>query len=226
MSITGAKSPKLKKTSGSRNSPDRRPALRRPLVLSLAVGVIAALAIGGTLWGFHHGRSAPTSTSAPTQTVQQAPISPTAPITLPKTLDGLPAVPVATDFDQLPTWRARAKAAARKATVSGRSYGTAPARRHIRVVAGRADLTGKLEFAWTTDSGRTVQSPQGVAHCTQKLKLTPGSQAVVRPTMLFCWRTTPTLSAYSDIVDFDHHPVDADGVAVLDTIWEAAQTGR
>jgi hypothetical protein len=110
--------------------------------------------------------------------------------------------------------------------VAGRSYGSAQVRRQIRVVAGRADLTGKLEFAWAADAGRTVTSSAGAAHCTQNLKLAAGSVAAVRPTMILCSRTTAALSAYAVIIDFDHHPTDIDGMTALNATWKAALTGR
>jgi hypothetical protein len=116
--------------------------------------------------------------------------------------------------------------AAGGATVVGRGYGSAQIRRQLRLVAGRTDLSGKLEFGWAADAGRVVPSSFGDARCTQKLILAPGSPASVRPTVLLCWRTTSALSAYSVIIDFDHTPVDAEGVALLDVGWKAALTGR
>ena len=104
------------------------------------------------------------------------------------------------------------------ATIIGRTYGSPAQRRTIRVVVARTDLTGKLELTWAADAGHAV----GDAHCTQNFKLTASSPASIRPTMLMCWRTSPTLSAYSITIDFDHKPKDSDGVAALEEAWNSA----
>ena len=187
---------------------------RWPLVMSVAV-VVAILVITGTLWGLHGHQAS--SVPLPART---------APITLPERLGGLAAGPLAADFAVQPIWRQRAQAAAPGAIVVGRAYGSAQVRRQIRVVAGRADLAGKLEFAWAADSGRTLHSSLGTAHCTQNLILVARSNASVRPTAMLCWRTTSALSVYSFVIDFDHHPTTAGGVAVLDATWRVALTGR
>jgi hypothetical protein len=214
MSITDDKKPGLKRASTKHPSPVRKPLFRRPGVLAVA-GVVATLLVGGTLWAVWHGRS---------ESIKTPPR--TAPITLPGTLAGLTAKPLKADFVSQPIWQTRAKAASSGAVVTGRSYASTKNRRTIRVVAGRADLTGKLEFAWAADAGKEVTSSSGKAHCTQNLVLAAGSRASVRPTMILCWRVLPTLSAYAAVIDLDHHPVPAEGLAALDAIWNAALTGR
>ena len=214
MSITDDKKPGLNRASEKQLSPTRKPLFRRPGVLA-ATGVVVALLAAGTLWTVRQLQ--PESTKTPART---------APITLPETLAGLTATPLKTDFATQPIWQTRAKAAASGAVVSGRSYASPTIRRKIRVVAGRADLTGKLEFAWAADAGKKVTSASGEAHCTQNLILAAGSRASVRPTMILCWRVLPTLSAYAAVIDLDHNPVAADGLAALDATWKAALTGR
>ena len=135
---------------------------------------------------------------------------------LPDTLNGLKAAPAGQDFGRV--WWAKARAAGDGATVVGRIYGTTAQRRTIRVVVGRTDLTGKLELRWAADAGH----PVGTARCTQNFKLTDGAPARIRPTMLLCWRTSPTLSAYSLLIDFDHRPQESDGVTALEAAWSAA----
>ena len=214
MSITDDKKPGLGRASDKHPIPVGKPLLRRPGVLA-ATGVVVALLAGGAFWTVRHGQS---------ESIKTPPR--TAPITLPETLAGLTATPLKTDFATQPIWQTRAKAAASGAVVNGRSYTSAKNRRTIRVVAGRADLTGKLEFAWAADAGKEVTSSSGKAHCTQNLVLAVGSRASVRPTMILCWRVLPTLSAYAAIIDLDHHPVAAEGLAALDVTWNAALTGR
>ena len=45
-----------------------------------------------------------------------------------------------------------------------------------------------------------------------------------RPTLLVCWRTSSTLSAYAVVIDPKAKaPIaDAEGVAAVDTAWKAA----
>jgi hypothetical protein len=213
MSITDDKRPELE----PRTDADQRPAwhriFRRPTLLGAVCGAVVVV-VGLTVWGVHHYRAS------------EPKFSRTAPITLPSKLAGLAAGPLAADFASQPLWRTRAQAAAPGATVVGRSYGSAQLRRQIRVVAGRADLTDKLEFAWAADSGQKVASPLGAARCTQNLIVVPRSAPAVRPTMMFCWRTSSTLSAYGVVINFDRHPTTADGMTALDAAWRAALTGR
>jgi hypothetical protein len=139
-------------------------------------------------------------------------------VTVPEKVGGLTAAAPALDFGQIPAWQAKASAAVGGATVIGKQYGSAKDRKTIRVVAARADHTGKLELAWAADKG----TKQGDARCTNNLKLTAASAAKVRPTMLLCWRTSETFSAYSIVIDFDHAPKADEAVKVIDDIWGKA----
>lgn len=87
-------------------------------------------------------------------------------------------------------------------------------RRTLRVVWGRGDLTGQQELALVADAGR----PVGSARCTQNFAVPP-APARVRPTMLMCWRTSPTKSVYTMLVDVERPPSEADSVAALDRVW-------
>jgi hypothetical protein len=214
MSVTDDKRSELGQESEKRLHPVRD-SLRRPVVVGVMLAVTAVAVVGGALW-----INEPERNSLP-------PTPPTtAPLTLPDTITDLTAGPDAVNFAAQPTWINRAKAAAPGAVVTGRAYGSPQLRRQIRVAAGRGDLTGKLEFAWAADAGRTIKSPLGVAHCTKNLILAAGSKPSVRPTMVLCWRVSPTLSAYGVVIDFDHHPADSEGMAALDAAWKAALTGR
>jgi hypothetical protein len=214
MSITDNKPPAQKPSSSRGESAGIRVMPRRPILLGVTIAIIA-LVVGGVLWIIREENSG--SSKVP---------GPTAPLTLPDNLVGYAAAPRQTNFADQKTWQDEAKKAAPGATVTGNSYGSVQLRRQIRVVAGRADLTGKLEFTWAADTGKTIESDQGEAHCTQNLKLVERSAAAVRPTMMFCSRITPKLSAYAVIIDFDHHPTAAEATAALDTTWKAALTGK
>ena len=166
----------------------RRVFARTPVRLAVA-GVLVAAAAGGALLvqrGQDGGDARPS----------------TAPVALPGSLGGYESQPDTSDALRQPAWRSKAAAAAPGVTVEGRSYGSPQLRRQIRVVAGRADLTGKLEFAWPADGGTKV----GDASCTNNLRVTAQSAPQVRPTMMMCWRTGAALSAYVVVIDFDKHP--------------------
>jgi hypothetical protein len=214
MSVTDNPASKLDSDSDSGSQRrSGRPVYARPVVLGAGL-LVVAVAVAGTVWAT--GREETPKVTLPR----------TAPITLPATLDGLSAVKEADDFSTQSVWRDKAEAAAPGVTVSGRSYGSVKERRQIRVVAGRADLKGKLEFAWPVEAGRVVESAQGEARCSRNLRLVERGTARVQPTMVFCWRTSAALSAYGVVIDFDKNPTDAQGLAALDVAWTAALTGR
>ena len=172
----------------------------------LAAGLVVAVAGGGAgAWYagvFDHRPSSDTKAT----------------VAVPEKVGGLaPAAPTQ-DLGQLPAWQAKAAAAVGGATVVGRQYGSAKERKTIRVVAARTDLTGKLELDWAADKG----TKHGDARCTNNLKLTEASAPKVRPTMLLCWRTSATFSAYSIVIDFDHAPKADEAVKVIDDIWGKA----
>jgi len=184
-----------------------RPVWRRPAAIAAAV-VVAGGVTGGVLV-YRHWNADPNAPTRAEHAVSKH---------LPGTLNGLSPAPANQDFGRQAAWLAKARAIAGGATVVGRTYGTPAQRRTIRVVVGRTDLTGKLELAWVADAGHKV----GDAHCTQNFRFAEGAPAGVRPTMLMCWRTSPTLSAYSLTIDFDHRPKDSDGVAALEAAWNSA----
>jgi len=142
----------------------------------------------------------------------------TAPVSVPDKVGGLAAAAADQDFSQDDGWRAKAQAAVGDATVVGRQYGTAKDRKTIRVVAARSDLSGKLELAWAADEGKK----HGDARCTQNFEFADGGRVGVRPTMLLCWRTSETFSAYSIVIDFDEAPKPAEAVQAIDDIWGKA----
>ncbi len=150
---------------------------------------------------------------------EQVPSGPvTAPVAVPDKVGGLAPAPEAQDFSKQSAWQAEAQAAVGDATVIGRQYGSAKQRKTIRVVAARTDLTNKLELAWPADKGTKV----GSARCTQNFVLTEGGTPRVRPTMLMCWRTSATFSAYSIVIDFDTKPSEKDAVTAIDDVWGKA----
>ncbi|MBI4942702.1 MAG: hypothetical protein HY830_18330 [Actinobacteria bacterium] len=189
-------------------SRSRRPRRGRRIGRTVAAGAAAVAVVAGgagAVWYagvFDHKPSTDTKAS----------------VTVPEKVGGLAAAPQAQDFSSQPAWQEKAQAAVGGATVIGRQYGSAKARKTIRVVAARADLTGKLELKWPADKGEKV----GDARCTQNFKLTETGTAKVRPTMLMCWRTSDTFSAYSIVIDFDHKPKAEDAVQAIDDIWGKA----
>ena len=185
-----------------------RPLWRRPVAIIIAAVALAGAVSGAVLFYLHATKDPYAPTPAEAAVSGQ----------LPHTVNGLKPAPAGQDFGLRPQWVAKARAAADGATIIGRTYGSPAQRRTVRVVVARTDLTGKLELTWAADAGHAV----GDAHCTQNFKLTPNSPASIRPTMLMCWRTSPTLSAYSITIDFDHKPKDSDGVAALEDAWNSA----
>jgi hypothetical protein len=181
-----------------------RPLWRRPAVLGTAAAVLVAAVGAGALLMSDEG---PTGPGGPA----------TAPATLPDKVAGLEQADSKTAEGLQKAFEEKAQKLG-DVTVVGRTYTSENKRRTIKVVVGRTDLTRKLDLAWVADKGREA----GDARCTSNLKLTPESKPSVRKTMLLCWRTTDTLSAYSLIIDFDKTPKDADGVAALTEAWNAA----
>jgi hypothetical protein len=88
-------------------------------------------------------------------------------------------------------------------------------RRQMRVVSAPLDLTGQRELAWVADGGE----PYRGAHCSQTIKMSNNAEAKVRPTLLVCWRTSATRSAYTLLVDLDKKPSKEDSIAALDRAW-------
>ena len=182
--------------------PGRPPLWRRPMVLGTAAVLLAAGAGAGILLTRDH-------TAGPTGPAN-------APATLPDQLDGMKRADTPTAEGQQKAFEEKASKLG-DVTIEGRTYTSADRRRTVKVVVGRTDLTRKLDLVWPADKGRKV----GDARCTSNLQLTKGSKPSVRKTMLVCWRTSATLSAYSVIIDFDHTPKDTDGVAALQEAWNS-----
>jgi hypothetical protein len=174
-----------------------------------AVAVAGLVVAGGGAFAATHLGSTPEA-------------KPTDPITLPISVAGMPQIADGgADLTQSADWQAKAKAAAGGTTIAARTYGKGgQLTRTIRVVAARTDLSGKLEQAWAAGSGSEV----GRDRCTNNIQPAKGSAARVRPTVMLCWRTSASFSAYSLIIDpKSATPVtEADGAAALDDAWDAA----
>jgi hypothetical protein len=144
-----------------------------------------------------------------------------APIAFPDTMLGLAPLQ-RNDGTQSPTWLAQAKQAGAGATVVGRTYGAPNPAKTIRVVAARTDLADKLELTWRADNGHLVGETK--IACTNNVTI--GEHTKVRPTVMLCWRTTPTFSVYSLIIDPKSKGVpDTDGAAAVEAAWSAAVKG-
>jgi hypothetical protein len=90
-------------------------------------------------------------------------------------------------------------------------------KRTFKVVSAHGDLTGQRELRWVADAGRAV----GDARCTQNFRLNPQSKATVKPTLLICWRLSPTKSVFTVLVDLNQKPSAKASVAALDKAWRA-----
>jgi hypothetical protein len=198
--------------AGRRNAAPDHPAPqgRRTRRRWLAVGVLTALAAAGA------------ATALMPRGGSDVPAGPAnAPITLPASVEGLARMPHG-DLTGSPSWRLKARQAGGVGvTVVGQVYGKGGPTRSIRIVAGRTDLTGRLDLTWAADAGTVV----GDARCTHDTKLTASSQPQIRPTVLVCWRTTPTFSVYSLIIDpRTTTPVPlSEGATAVDLGWQAAR---
>jgi hypothetical protein len=85
----------------------------------------------------------------------------------------------------------------------------------LRVVSARADLTGQRELSWVANAGERL----GGARCTQKIRLSAGAAALVKPTLLLCWRTSADKSVYTLAVNVAERPSKKASVAALDKEW-------
>jgi hypothetical protein len=103
-----------------------------------------------------------------------------------------------------------------KVTVSA-SGTLAKDKRTFKVVSARGDLTGQRELRWVADAGHAV----GDARCTQTFRFNPQSKAGVKPTLLICWRLSPTKSVYTVLVDLNHKPSAKASVAAIDKTWRS-----
>ena len=177
---------------------------RHVVKLLVAAAVVGVAAGGVAAW-------ATTRPQARTETTS-------APVMLPAVMSGLPSM--ASDPLHGSSWQQKARAEVGTDSWAFRSYGSGGTARSIRVVAARTDLTGKLEQAWAA----STESQVGKVSCTHDTRLTPTSKARFRATVLVCWRTSPGLSAYALVIDPKATtPIaDADGVAAVQTAWEAA----
>lgn len=201
-----------------RTSPER-PATRSKVVrwsvYALAGVLVAAVGVAGVtrLNGQQEGEDAPAAAADSNLALKNAPID------LPASAAGLSGLGNA-DVTQDPAWKQQAKKAAGGAVLAARTYGQKNSNHIVRVVAARADLTGGLELAWAADAGQKV----GPVSCTNKTRLTPDQPPRVRPTLMLCWRTSPSLSVYTLVIDPKAtSPVPTtDAAATVDTVWRSA----
>ena len=188
-------------------TPEAAPARSRRTII--VAGALATTLIAGVGAGF-----ALRGTPAPAQASD--------PISLPDSVSGLSALPAAADVTSTAAWQARAHEAAGRASVAARSYGSGgQSARTVRIVLARTDLTGKLEQAWAAPTGAAAT---GADTCTNNTVLTAGSQPRVRPTVMLCWRTSPSFSGYALIIDpkVSDSVAAKDGAEALDEAWKAA----
>ena len=201
-----------------RTSPER-PASRNHVVRWAVYGVAAVLVaavgvVGVTkLNGQQEGGDTPSAAGDADLALKNATIS------LPATAAGMRPLETG-DITRDPMWQQQAKKAAKGGMFAARTYGHGNSNHIVRVVAARADLTGALELAWAADAGHKV----GAVNCTNTTRLTPDQPPRVRPTLMLCWRTSPSLSVYALVIDPKAtSPVPAtDAAATVDVVWRAA----
>ena len=181
----------------------RRPARR----LQTAGAWTAAAAVAVTLsFAAGRGGTAPASATSPSSSPSP---SASAPDPEAAAIAAKRAAPMTT---------ATTTASFRGVTVTVATSGSvAVNRRSLKVVSAPTDLSTYRELAWRADAGH----PVGDARCTQNYRFNPGQAVSSRPTMLLCWRTGPSRSAYILAVDVDQHPVERDAVTALDRGWNA-----
>ncbi|MBL7254311.1 hypothetical protein [Paractinoplanes lichenicola] len=85
----------------------------------------------------------------------------------------------------------------------------------LRVVTARADLTGRQELRFVADEGK----PVGKARCSQNVQTSEDVPARIRPTLLFCWRTSATKSAFTVAVVLKGKPSATESVAKLNEAY-------
>jgi hypothetical protein len=85
----------------------------------------------------------------------------------------------------------------------------------MRVVTAHGDLTGLRELAWVA-GGVTVH---GDVRCTQTFRFANQAKPTRQPTLLLCWKTSPTRSVVTAQVRTDGHPSVSRSTAVIAREW-------
>jgi hypothetical protein len=86
----------------------------------------------------------------------------------------------------------------------------------LRITTAKFDLTGQRELLWVADKGKSAGD--GI-HCTQNFKFSNNNQATVRPTMMVCWRTSPSKSVVTVLVDRGGKPSAVESAEVIKNEW-------
>jgi hypothetical protein len=228
--------------NSARSRGERRRATRSPrrLAVTLVAGVVAVGGVtaavvlpdgdGGILSGLGlHGGDLPSggrsvgdgAASADGGAGGSAAVSPMTPITLPDQVAGRDKLPKDADPLQDPVWRDKARAGVTAVAFVAQGYGHTDQNETLRVVAARTDLTGILDVAMAVDPGQQI----GPNRCTQNTQLVPGGTAMVRPTVVVCWRTGADLSASAVLITPRRTVSPAEGSAALDEVWAAITKG-
>lgn len=206
-------------TAGSRPAPQpaARPALAPLTRWATPVAITALVAGAAITLAVRHGDG---TSGAPARAGSAGDVGATS---WPPSVQGLAAQDPGQDLTRTPEWQSSARQDVATTPVLARMYGPGGAARSIRLVAARTDLTGKLDLAWAADTGTLL----GNVHCTNNLVLAEGTAPRERPTVMLCWRTSRSASAYSLIVDpTATKPVAAaDGAAAVEVAWRSTHLG-
>ncbi|MEV0900314.1 hypothetical protein [Actinoplanes sp. NPDC049802] len=86
----------------------------------------------------------------------------------------------------------------------------------MRVITAKYNLEGQRELLWAADKGEKV----GIARCTQTFRFSNNMTPKERPTLLLCWKTSPTRSVATVAVAAKGRPDKAESVAIIKREWE------
>ncbi|GID27367.1 hypothetical protein [Paractinoplanes brasiliensis] len=158
---------------------------------------------------------APVTTTTPTAEIRQVLPAPSGPLSLDERLDAARSANkrLGTEVRHPAPMPA---VAVDESKVKVVQTGSPKERRTFKVASSRQDLTGYRELAWVRNG-----KPVGDATCTKSVTVSENVPARERPTLLICWRTSATRSAYTVAVDFDKPPAQAVSIAALEKAWAA-----
>lgn len=87
----------------------------------------------------------------------------------------------------------------------------------VRLVTARSDLTGQQELGWVAGG----VTDHGDDHCSQTFRLFNSPAPEKKPTLLLCWRTSPTKSVVAALVDPKGHPSIVKALQAVDDKWKS-----
>ncbi|SDT79102.1 hypothetical protein [Actinoplanes derwentensis] len=89
----------------------------------------------------------------------------------------------------------------------------------VRMVTAREDLTGQRELAWVSGGIKKYRD----VPCSQTVRFSADSQPEKKDNLLICWRTSPTKSVISIVVDPEGKPSRTKAVNALKEEWRSME---